>query len=234
MAQRRKKHGPGEVDGFMAFKAAQRLEPKYGNRSATSASEELDDTGHKKIGKRVSHTVLPTKHEIVCYECEYAFQITGRVGSTWCPKCRTELDFSNLEISAPWSDTLKTAGRVSVLEGGSITGGHIIAADIIVAGRISGGNLKATRLLELMAGAEVDQQYISAPDLKVSKGHGVELPGKSDYRNVILEGRLSADLKVSGTLTIEPGGCLEGVLDATHLDLREGGGLLASVKLRAG
>ena len=55
-----------------------------------------------------ARTTLPTKQHIRCYECSYEFDLTGRMGTTHCPKCRAALDLAGYTIDAECRETLKT------------------------------------------------------------------------------------------------------------------------------
>ena len=53
-----------------------------------------------------ARTTLPTKQHIRCYECTYEFDLTGRMGTTHCPKCRASLDLAGYTIDAECHETL--------------------------------------------------------------------------------------------------------------------------------
>jgi hypothetical protein len=93
----------------MALKAAQRAVKKAPAAPVPPAPPSVaKDSGgaQKKIGSHIGKTTMPTRHEVVCYECGFFFQMTGRPKSTFCPKCKANLTFSDLSIETAWSESL--------------------------------------------------------------------------------------------------------------------------------
>ena len=226
----------GEVDGFMALKAAQRAVKKAPAAPVPPAPPSVaKDSGgaQKKIGSHIGKTTMPTRHEVVCYECGFFFQMTGRPKSTFCPKCKANLTFSDHSIETAWSESLKTAGSILIGPAGVVTAGEFIATDIIVEGRVEGGALMASRFLEVRAGATVTEQAMKSRDLRIAAGASVKLTSAAVYRNVDIAGRLRARLKASGTVNISASGCFEGELTGAHLTVEEGGGLRARLHVEA-
>lgn len=224
----------GEVDGFMALKAAQRAAKKAPAATVSSPAPAAakDAAGeHKKIGSHIGKTTMPTRHEVVCYECGFYFQMTGRPKSTFCPKCKANLTFSDHSIENAWSESLKTAGSIVVGSSGVVTAGEIIATDIIVEGRVEGGSLMASRFLEIRPGAQVSEKTMKSRDLRIAAGANVKLTSAAEYRNVEIAGRLRAKLKASGRVSIGASGLFEGELTGAHLAVEEGGGLRARLNV---
>lgn len=225
------------VDGFTAIKAAQRAarearaargEPPV---VAPNAPERTKKTSSKKTtGVRVHHTVMPTKYEVVCYACGYTFQQTGRSKNTTCPKCKKVLDFVDHKINGIWNKELKTAGKVIVQPDGIVTGGSIFAADLVLKGKVTGGEATIYRRLEVEENGQFDPKCITAKDLKVKKNATVVLQ-KASFHHVDIAGTLKANLTATGLVHIKPSGVLEGSLTAQHLVMDDGGGLIGSIHL---
>jgi hypothetical protein len=71
------------VDGFNVYKAAQRAaHEKKPPATPEAAPAPAAAEAPKKIGSHIGRTVLPSKHDVTCYECGYDFQLTGAVKST--------------------------------------------------------------------------------------------------------------------------------------------------------
>ena len=226
----------GEVDGFTALKAAQRaagkpVHPPVSPAASPAVKKEAGEDS-KKIGSHIGKTTMPTRHEVVCYECGFFFQITGRPKSTFCPKCKANLTFAEHTIETEWSEPLKTAGVITIASAGVVKAGEIIATDIVVEGRVEGGVLNASRFLEVRPGAVISEQSMKSRDLRIAAGAELELKAAADYRNVEITGSLKARLKASGWVKIGPSGSFTGELTGQHLAVEEGGGLRGRLSIQ--
>lgn len=179
----------------------------------------------------ISRTVRPVRQMIRCYDCGYEFPLTVRVKSTYCPKCRTTLDFIDYTIESEWTDTLKTEGAIRIAPLGVLKGGQLVATDVIIEGRSDQGTIRAFRCVELGAGAVFDEKKITTQDLKIAAGATITLQGPARYRDIEIAGTLVADLQAKGTITIRAGGLLRGTLTGSHLVVDEGGGIVGPVRI---
>lgn len=216
----------GEVDGFTALKAAQRAAKKPSAPPVPAREVKKEPAEEpKKIGSHIGKTTMPTRHEIVCYECGFFFQITGRPKSTFCPKCKANLTFADHTIETEWTEPLKTAGVITIGPSGIVKDGEMIATDIIIEGRVEGGVLNASRFLEIRPGAGVREESLKSRDLRIAPGAELKLLSATEYRNVEIGGSLNADLKASGFVCVRSGGFFKGNLQGARLQVEEGGGL---------
>jgi len=179
----------------------------------------------------IGHTVLPTRHTIRCYECAYEFTLTARSPKTYCPKCRTILEWKDVLIQGEWSESVKTAGTIRVGPQGVVRAGTLIATDILLDGRVEGGSLDAFRWLELGAGAAYDPACMKASSLRVAAGAEIKLKGRATFQDVEIFGRLDARLQAGGLVAVRAGGLLTGELEGPRLSVEEGGGLRARLKV---
>ncbi len=227
------------VDGFMTMKAAQRAAGRKSTKpEATSASEsqkkeEPKSTTARAPKARIGHTAQPTKHGIICYECGYQFTITGRLEGTYCPKCRAVLDASGCVIDTSWAGSVKTIGAVHVAADGVVSGGSIVANDLILEGRIDGGKVQVFGSLSLCSGAVFKQQVVDARDLIVRAGAKLDLRRKLRFRNIEIAGDIRAEFEADGIVIVRAGGFLRGKVSGHHLVVEEGGGLKARVAITA-
>ncbi len=218
------------VDGFTALRAAQRVEKHSGARKEPDAAATPVPATEGSLGaKHVHRTVQPTRYDLTCYECGFRFKLSGRPRNTHCPKCRGVIDLGDHVIDGPWSETLRTGGKIHGTPQGVVSAGTLVAGDLLLEGQLDGGSVEATHLLLLGPGARFSLDAVKAEDIQVTAGAEIALEGEAVFRNVTLEGRLRARLKADGVLTIRAGGCLEGRFEGAHLVVEEGGGLLAEV-----
>lgn len=225
------------IGGFDVFKAAQRAAEE--SRGTTRRPKDLvkggvDAGGQKsaarKIGSHIGSTVMPTKHHVMCYECTYEFNVSGKVKSTFCPKCRTNLTFEDLVVEDEYEGDLKTAGTITVMENGVVKDGELFANFVILHGAVQGGALHAYHELELGPNARVDWSRVETKNLKIGPNAEYTLANCS-YHNVDVYGILHADVSATGTVTVRSSGCLEGTVQSVGLVVEEGGGLKAVLKV---
>lgn len=182
---------------------------------------------------RIGRTALPTKHEIFCYECGYTFLATGHVHSLRCPKCKMLLDQADYTIEVECREPVRTTGSIRLAAAGVLSAGALVARDVVLAGRVEGGTVKAYRRLELEAGVRADPDLLSSMDLRIGPGLAMTLKGKKMYRHVDVAGELDAHLAASGVITVRAGGHLKGRIHGAHLVVEEGGGLNAELDIKS-
>ena len=224
------------VDGFTVVKMVQRAKErdpddhvpvKKAPEAAKSPPAE-SSAPPKHYGK----TVQPTRHDIRCYECGYQFHLSGKVQSTYCPKCRVTLELVDYTIAEPWDQDLKTAGSITLAPGGILNGGTLMGTTIVINGEIHGGDIHPFQWLEIGESAKLAESYIKGPNLRIASNADVKLKKKLEFKDVELFGHLKATLKAAGMVHIHPGGCFSGRLQSEHLQVDEGGGLKAEVSIK--
>lgn len=225
-----------EVDGFSLVKAVRHAKAE-GHEPKPPSAEPLPSASPppaEKAAARIGRTALPSKNDIFCYNCGYTFQITGKVQTLYCAKCRTILEKKDFEVEGESTADLITTGTIKVGPSAVLKGGTLTARDVVLAGRMEGGRIKAFRRIELEPGASWVQEDISAADLRVATGLTVEWKGKVLFRNVDVMGELKVDLACSGLLSVFPGGHFRGKLQGAHLMVEEGGGLNGEFRVEPG
>ncbi|MBU0676950.1 MAG: polymer-forming cytoskeletal protein [Verrucomicrobia bacterium] len=216
------------VSGYAAMKAARRA--AHDTDEIRPEFDEAKGSGQVKPGSHIGTTVLPTKHEIVCYECDYIFHITGRQKDTVCPKCRARLEILDHTIEGDWSGDLRTGGTIHVTTDAVLKSGEIKGSNVILQGKIDGGRIRAFQWLELHDTAVFEEKDFEAKDLRIPAGADITLKRKAMFRRVDVVGRLKAKVHASGLVSVRTGGLLEGEVHGPHLMVEDGGGL----KVKAG
>ena len=223
------------VDGFTTLRAAQRhsVEKRYATRPppkpAAEEAKPSDKPSARKTGVGIGRTVMPTRFEIVCYSCSYAFVMRGRAESTQCPKCGARLGLKDETIAGTFSDELITAGKVRLTADAVVTGGKIIANDVILEGTVQGGSLRAFKTLELHATAVIPPELVDAQHLHIGEGASFDFPDEKAFHDIEILGELKADLTAGGQVTVRATGHLRGTLRATHFTVEEGAGVNADL-----
>jgi len=229
---------PIVIDGYSSVQAIRRAQKRAVHQASKTPDHAPDaQTEHahkKKPGTRIDHTVIPQKHEVVCYECEYPFMMAGRIQDTMCPKCHKQLRMTDHIINGEWTEAVKTIGIIDFKAGGILKGAELRARDIILAGNAEDGSLKAGRKLELCKGARFNIAKVRMKDLVIRKGGDFAIKSAISCRNLEVEGALKARIFAEGIVTIKRGGVLDGELHTPHLSVEEGGGLKAAVVIGIG
>lgn len=223
-----------DVDGLSLVRAVRHAHEAGHERKpqAPSVPEPPPDVpadDAKAKAAKIGRTAIPTRHEIFCYACGYEFHSAGKTRTLYCPKCRKILDQVDYTIATEAPAEIRTTGNVRVAPEGVVTGGVIVARDLIVEGRLDRGEAKVSRRLELAKGAVFDLSRITTPDLRIAEGADIELAAPVTFRNVEVLGVLRADLIVTGMLAVHAGGCFHGRVRGQHLHVEEGAGLCAEI-----
>lgn len=232
---------PLVIDGLSSVRAARRAGAAGRGRSFRSRPSRNKPQQRKRTpsaqasgstsASRIRQTAVPVKHELLCYECGYAFVIRGVIHNTICPKCHRKLLMDDVSIDSEWTGNVKTVGNVEVRKNGVIKSGSITARDIVLEGNAEQAVLYVGRRLELCRGALFDLEKTTFKDLKVSSGASITIRRKLTCRDLDVEGELKASVHSDGVVCIRTGGLLRGSVKAPRLVVEEGGGLKARLKV---
>lgn len=221
------------VDGFNVYKAAQRAAQE--GRKPSDAEEPPPSSGkppegERKIGSHIGRTVLPTKHEVTCYECGYEFQLAGAVKTTYCSKCRAKLTVESVTINRAWSEDVKTAGSLRIASDGVVEAGTLMANHVILEGRVIGGHVRAFRWLELRTASGYAPERLEATRLRIGADAHLILP-EVRFDQVEVLGTLKARIHAADWVQVRPGGRVEGEVHTPRMDVEMGGMLRASLEI---
>lgn len=217
--------GPGATSdtprpGGPRFRPPQ--EPTFGPPSAT---------GGGAGGPPSGRTTLPPRQHIRCYDCGYEFDLTGRMHSTHCPKCKISLDLAGYTIDSESREDLKTLGTIRITPRGTVSSSQMIATDLDCAGKIGNSNVLVFNRFTVHPGSEFTRGDIQTQDLRIEPGSGVTLKSPAVFRNVDVAGSLSSTLYVTGTLTVRATASFTGSVYGGHLVVEDGAVFVASVQI---
>lgn len=235
---------PNVIDGFSSVRAVRHAgEAGHARQFKTRPSKDRIPGTKEQSGQqnkaeppasRIGHTVVPQKHELLCYECGYAFVVQGVIHYPICPKCHRKLIKDDLSIDAEWTGNVRTIGNVEIKSTGIVKSGSITARDIIIEGNAERCALHAGRRLELGHGARFNIEKAEFKDVLVRPGARIAIPPKLFCRNLYVEGELKAAVTASGTVSVKSGGLLRGRVNTAHLTVEDGGGLKARLRVEPG
>lgn len=222
------------LDGFDTVNALRRSGkggklPRTRPSSTKLSTPKTTSTKEIKHAKRIGRTVIPEKHEIVCYECDYKFSLAGRIQKAICPKCHCTLEKNDIALNGKRTKPVKTIGAVHIKPNAVISGGMIKARDVIISGDARDTIITAFQKLVLCKGAKFDISKVNAKDIQIESGGRFTIRRKLAFRNIDIAGSINATIYVDKTAIIRSSGLLEGEIHTPNLIVEEGGGLKATV-----
>ena len=125
---------PGMIDGFMSVQAVRHQgdrapdqKPAKDAPAVEKTEASQSDSAQPQKKASIGHTALPSRHELICYSCGYAFVVTGALNKVFCAKCREQLETGDHSIEGEWKQDIRTVGKVHVKQGATVVGATIIA-----------------------------------------------------------------------------------------------------------
>lgn len=179
----------------------------------------------------IGHTVLPTRHVLRCYECGYEFVLTARSPKTYCPKCRTILEWKDYLIQDEWTQSVKTVGIIRVGPSAVVRRARLVGTDVIIEGRLENSTVEASRWLEIARSDEVDLDCMKGARLRIATGATLQLEAAQIFEQIEVKGHLKGNVRATDRVHIFPGGLVSGRLECPRLCVEEGGGLCAAVRV---
>lgn len=217
---------PAFIDGYSSVQAVRRL--RTDGQDATAPAGGAAGT-EAPAAARFRQTAMPIRHEIRCYRCGFEFVVTGRLDKVLCHKCRTFLSTENHTVDGLWGGRLETIGAITVTPTGLIKAGEVFAMDLLLHGRIEGGQLNVKRRLEVFAGASLDLASATFRDLVINAGMVLVPAEPVVCRDITIAGELEAVVECSGLVTVKSGGLFRGAIRAPRLAVEDGAAIEADV-----
>lgn len=230
------------VDGYTALRAAQEA-ARHGKgdplragqeerQAAREAAQGASGDKAKAPGTRIGRSVMPSKREIVCPECDFVSEVTGKLALFVCQQCRHRLKLDDKNISGECEEDVETGGNITVEVDAVLKKGvHVTGNDIVLKGKMKGGSVRACRRLVIEEGAEPDWNNIRFRDLHIQTGYELQSGKVVRGRHVEVHGTYIGTMELDGCCTIRAGGCVRGKLKAAGLAVDDGGGLIAQLDI---
>jgi cytoskeletal protein CcmA (bactofilin family) len=233
---------PTLIDGYTSVQAMRRMPSRTGaprlretaptHLPGKDALPKRDDKPLDTAAMRIGHTIQPPRHDIVCYQCQYAFVQPGRLqDKALCPKCKTFLQTADHTIDSAWEQDLKTIGTINVGPQAAVRHATLVAGTLNVAGDVRDAELHGLHCVALHRGATFDLGRIRAGRLLVAQGADIALDQPMDCGNLEIAGILRAAVRAHGRVKILAGGALYGAIECQHLVVADGGGLVAQLAI---
>jgi len=159
--------------------------------------------------------------KVFCYACSTTHDASAYTKHTLCPQCGTSIEMSDLVVDKPVTRRVDTRGDLTVTKDGFLSNASSVCRNALVEGKIS-GRLFCDGRLRLNSSERMTAEFI-AREVIIERKANCFLNRKLQAADVIVKGRLCADVVCSGTVHIEKHGFLEGSVLARSIDVKKGG-----------
>jgi len=173
------------------------------------------------IERIASKAVKRAPREVYCYACSTTHEASAYTKHTLCPRCGTSIEVADLVVDRPVTRRVDTRGDLTVTKDGFLSNASSICRNAVVEGKIS-GRLFCVGNLRLNSSERMTAEFI-AREVVIERKANCFLNRKLQAADLVVKGRLCADVVCSGTVHIEKKGYLEGNVLARAIDVKKGG-----------
>ncbi len=226
------------IGGYSAAKAIKRARSHAGSHApavqgaqqkASGSAQKQEKPQPERRKARIGSTAIPSRTEVVCYECGYTFTLQGSAQKAYCAKCRNFLDRSDHTISQETTESTRTVGAVLIEKNAVLKDVSIVARNIALSGDAALATLQASDTLQLNKHARFDITRIQMTNLSIGAGADITIDRSISCGNLEILGRLKADIKCTGITRISSNGVFVGRLNSHRLIIEDGARLEADL-----
>ncbi len=174
---------------------------------------------------------LTRRRPVACHECGHLQQVPAHTRSTQCPACGTAIDLHDIEISGHSTRIVQTRGTVRVGRDGFLNSTRVTCGHAFVEGRIA-GKITCEGTLRLRGGGLCRAQ-IRTRRLLIDRGAHLRFASTIYADEVLIRGRIEADIECAGRLHISRHGGLEGDVHSRAMAVDKGGSYAGAVQIFA-
>lgn len=159
--------------------------------------------------------------QVRCFECGTEQEVVAAAKSTICPSCSAFIDLTDFQISSAFNRNIRTRGTIHVTAKGDLGSTRSDCADAIIEGKLR-GDLIATGKVKLACRQKLFGT-IEAGLLLVERKSETECGRPMRCEHLEVNGKLSANVTVKGSVLIRKHGALHGDLQASSIQIEKGG-----------
>lgn len=184
------------------------------------------------LAERLRQRLVAQKPRLVaCHRCGSSQAIPALAQSTGCRECGATIDLADVEIAGHSTRVVQTRGTVHVGREGFLNSTRVDCANAVVEGRIA-GKVTCEGTLRIK-GEGVCRAQIRTRRLIVDRGANLHFFYTIYADEVLLRGRITADVRCAGRLHIGRHGGLDGDLLARAMLVDKGGFYAGAVEISA-
>lgn len=201
--------------------------------SLLAHSAEVASTPVMALANRVSHALFNPKFvKLDCRSCSRIFSVRAtETARANCPTCGTVINLADIHITANSSRCIDTRGTVHVAKDAFLNSVDIRCGSLICDGRIS-GRIRCVGTARL-GGNGVCHAQVFADTVIIDKGANLRLPYPISAREIIVIGKLEADLAPSQRVTVRRRGSVIGTVETRSMIVDRGGSFSGDVRVRS-
>jgi cytoskeletal protein CcmA (bactofilin family)/ribosomal protein S27E len=166
---------------------------------------------------------------VACHECGHEHKAAPHAENTACPACGTTISFHDIEILGHSTRIIQTRGSIHVGREGFLNSTRIVCGNAFVEGRIA-GKVTCEGTLRLR-GSGICRAQITAKTLIIDRVAALRFPSMLRVGEIVIRGRVEADVECVGTLHIGRYGALEGDIRARSMIVDKGGSYAGDVQV---
>jgi len=171
----------------------------------------------------------PPGRHVACHECGHEHDAAPHAETTACPSCGTTISFHDIEILGHSTLVVHTRGSVHVGRDGFLNSTRVVCGSAFVEGRIA-GKVTCEGTLRLRSSG-ICRAQITTKTLIIDRGASLRFSTTLRVGEIVIRGRVEADVECSGTLHIGRYGALEGDIRARSMIVDKGGSYAGDVQV---
>ncbi|MGC1479277.1 MAG: polymer-forming cytoskeletal protein [Chthoniobacterales bacterium] len=171
----------------------------------------------------------PRGRVIHCEECGHDHEVSRHLRASLCPECGHETELADIRISSHRTRSVDTRGTVHVTRSGFLNCTHTRCGSARIEGRFA-GRIDCTGTLRIR-GEGTSRSRIEAHTLVIDRGSDLRFAFPIRAEEIVLRGRVEADIFCPGTIRIGRHGALDGNVHARSLVVDKGGDYQGSLEV---
>ncbi|MDD5200716.1 MAG: polymer-forming cytoskeletal protein [Terrimicrobiaceae bacterium] len=149
-----------------------------------------------------------------------------------CPACGAVINLHDVEITGHSTAVVQTHGTVHVGRDGFLNSTRVTCGNAFVEGRIA-GKITCSGTLRLKGDGPCRAQ-IRARRLLIDRGTNLRFPYTISADEIVIRGRIAADIHCAGALHVGRHGGLEGDVQSRAMVVDKGGSYAGAVEISPG
>lgn len=164
-----------------------------------------------------------TNFKVRCYRCYHIQPVSRFAKSTQCERCSAYISLANYEIKAVKKHTLRTRGDIVITRKGGLIDCEVACHHLTVSGTLDAHVDCTGDVIFRRSGTARGPIYCRR--IIIEKKCEVTFPDGVMTQRADIHGQCIGKITCSGTVTVFPTGTVVGDVDATDINVKEGGNI---------
>lgn len=171
-----------------------------------------------RLGQMMSRV---KEREISCFSCGASQIVSTDADSSMCSKCGSYIDIRDFNIAGPFGRSIQTQGHVEITEKGDVSSARVACGSATIYGKLR-GYLVCTGLVKIRSKGEILGD-IQTDRIIIEKKSDLLFHRVIFVREIEIHGKVIAELRCDGKVTISKTGHFEGAIFAKSIAIEKGG-----------